>query len=112
MGNMMGSASGSAAGASGGATGAQAAGNSNMAMQAGMGMMQQGAQQGNQQEMLINQLARMGPPPAMNTSPMPVVGQDIVGKYGANLKPPNVNYRTRQDNQMNPSVGQLITGAA
>lgn len=100
----MGQTSGTASGAAGGGlTQTQ-----QMGMQAGMGAINSGAQQ----EQLIGQLARMGPPPAMNTAGAPIAGQDIVGKYGANMRPPNVNYRSRQDNQMNPSIGQMLTGAA
>jgi hypothetical protein len=105
MGMGGGTASGSASNSSGSGMSAGQQG----AMQAGMGMVNAGAQQ----DQMLTQLARMGPPPQVGTTaPAPMVGQDIVGKYGANMRPPSVNYRSRQDAQMNPSVGQLLTGAA
>jgi hypothetical protein len=98
MGNQTGSASGGAA-ASQGQQGMMAG---------GMNMMQQG---GNQQDMLLTKLAQMGPPPMMNTAGAPTAGQDIVGKYKGGMKPPSVNYRSRLGNQLDPSVGQMLTGA-
>jgi hypothetical protein len=108
MGWGSGTASGSAAstGGSGMSAGQQAG------MQAGMGIVNAGAGMGQNQDQMLTALARTGPPPQLNTAQTPVAGQDIVGKYGSNLKPPNVNYRSRQDAQMNPSVGQLLTGRA
>lgn len=103
----MGQTSGSASGSAGSMSAQQQGG-----MQGGMAMVNAGGQQQQSQDQILTQLARMGPPPAMNTAGAPPVGQDIVGKYGANMKPPQTNYRTRQDVQMNPSVGQLLAGRA
>ena len=67
---------------------------------------------GQNREMLAHQLAQFGPPPAVPQA-MPTatgVGQNLVGRYQASMAPPSASYRTRQDVQMNPSVGQLLAG--
>ena len=102
MGNTSGSASGS------GMSQTQQQG----LLAAGSNMQQSGMQQNAQQEALLNRLALSGPPPMMNTAPAPTVGADILGKYKGSMKPPGVNYRSRMGAQLDPTVGQMLTGAA
>jgi len=102
MGNQTGAASGSAA----------AKPTTQQAVAAGGGAIAGAGKSGmDQTEQLLANLAKMGPPPTIPLSqgPTPQAGQALVGQYKQKMAPPA--YRSRMDNQMNPSVGQMLVGA-